>query len=88
MKRSRTKMRANRQGAAMIDKDQDQVRPSWLARAGVDVAFVAGTAGAGEAEDVQGWDPYEVWLRRIHQPRLADVRVPLAVNCCDWGMGV
>ena len=29
---------------------------------------------AEEAE--QGWDPYEVWLRRVHQPRSRGVSEP------------
>ena len=49
----------------------------WLSRrAAVDVRSAVGasdtpdsTAGAVSGESSTGWDPWEVWLRRIEQPR-------------------
>ena len=59
----------------MIDDDSTN---SWLRRARAegtsDVDFGTGSNTAAQALAVRsrdGWDPWEVWLRHIDQPRLA-----------------
>jgi hypothetical protein len=55
---------------------RDAGRGSWVSRArAVGVATVLGvdepTPESPEAtpEEVPAWDPFEVWLHRIHRPR-------------------
>jgi len=60
----------------MIRKIDEKSGDRWLRRAAAvgvsptspsDVSRSAAQAPSGES--VAGWDPYEVWMRRIDQPR-------------------
>lgn len=64
------------QGEIMLGKIDDKSTASWLRRALADEARLSGEhadvgavvkAHAGRTRD--GWDPWEVWLRKIEQPR-------------------
>ena len=63
-------------GSAMIRKIDDQTNESLFQRTlaeGVKkptaLSDSESAATTQQDQDRQGWDPYEVWLRRVHQPR-------------------
>jgi hypothetical protein len=67
----------------MIRKIDDKAAVSLFQRVLAERA--AGDGGCVESEDIEtspaeeperGWDPYEVWLRRVHQPRSRGGREP------------
>ena len=60
----------------MIRKIDDDAAGSMFQRALADGAAEEGTrvqsdsaAGALAGKDRDGWDPYDVWVRHIHEPR-------------------
>jgi hypothetical protein len=59
----------------MIKNIEGEQQDSWLKRAhGPEMALPASSGGAAQlgAISIQvrdGWDPHDVWLRRIHEPR-------------------
>ena len=60
-----------RAGAAMNSQDSSRSWPQAI-RASADAAFDDRTPGDGEiviVTQATGWDPGEVWLSRIKQPR-------------------
>jgi len=63
----------------MIENIDSKPTESWLRRAiGHETPLPAASsealqAGAVTAPSRDGWDPHEVWLRRIYEPRLRAV---------------
>jgi hypothetical protein len=51
------------------------IRKTWIDRArpepheGESVARLASYEASPAADPAQGWDPYDVWLRRVYLPR-------------------
>jgi len=63
-------------GLVMIRKIDDEAAGSLFQRAMAEGAAKDGTraqsdsaAGALAGKDRVGWDPYDVWVRHIHEPR-------------------
>ena len=63
-------------GLVMIRKIDDKAPSSMFQRAMAEGAAKDGTraesdsaAGALAGKDRDGWDPYDVWVRHIHEPR-------------------
>ena len=75
-KRTGTGRISDQTGSIMIRKIDDDAAGSLFQRALAEGAAMEGTraesdsaAGALAGKTRDGWDPYDVWVRHIHEPR-------------------
>jgi hypothetical protein len=68
--------RLMQEGRIMARMGELETSGSWLERGRAQGAVTPSTsvesglaAAALPRDSIEGWDPYEVWLRRVHQPR-------------------